>query len=105
MAHPLAANLLLGYLDLAPVAGDTAIAYSLVLSAIALVVLRRSENHLAEQTFPFRLVCPVVDGFRLEDLAARTRGDVLRRRESNAYSLEIALDFCFLIVESRHISI
>ena len=78
VTHPLPADLLLSYLDTAPVADDTPVTDSLVLSAVALVVFGRTEDFLAEQTVPFRLVCPVVDGFRLQDLAGRPFLDVFR---------------------------
>ena len=44
VAHPFAANLLLGHLHTAAVADDAAVADPLVLSAVALVVLRRAEE-------------------------------------------------------------
>jgi len=79
VSHPLAAHLLLGDLDVAPVTDDSAIADSLVFAAIALIILRGSEDLLAEESVTFGLVRPVVDGLRLEDLTARTLGDVLGR--------------------------
>ena len=105
VTHTLAAHLLLSNLDITPVADDAAVTDSLVLSAIALVILGRTEDFLAEETVPLRFVGPVVDRFRFQDLSAGPFGNVLRRSKRDADSLEIALDFCFLIVESRHISI
>ena len=105
VTHPLAAHLLLGNLHITSVADDSAVADSLVLAAVALVVLGRTENLLAEESVPFRLVGPVVDGLRLEDLAAGTCGDVLRRSERDAYRLEVALYFVVFAIESRHITI
>ncbi len=70
VAHPFPADFLLCHLDAAPVADDSAVADPLVLSAVAFVVLCRSEYLFAEETVPFRLVGPVVDCLRLQDLAA-----------------------------------
>ena len=105
VAHTLTAHLLLSNLDITSVADYSAVTDSLVLSAIAFVILGRAEDFLAEETVPLRLVGPVVDRFRLQDLSAGPFDNVLRRSKRDADSLEIALGFCFLIVESRHISI
>ena len=104
MTHALAADLLLRHLDTAAVADDAAVADPLVLAAIALVILGRTENLLAEEAVTLRFVGAVVDGFRLEDLAARTLGDVLRRRKRDADRLEVALYLIVFVIESRHIT-
>ena len=91
VSHPLAANFLLRDLDTAPVADDSAITDSLVLTAVALVILGRAEDLLAEETVSLGLVSPVVDRFRLQDLAARPFGNVFRRSEGDADRREIAL--------------
>ena len=104
MAHTLPAHLLFGHFDAAPVADDAAVADPLVFSAIAFVILGRTEDLLAEKTVFLRLIGPVVDRFRFQDLAAGPRDDVLRGSQGNADPLEIALDFVLFIVESRHIS-
>ena len=67
--HAFTTHFLLGDLNTAPVADNTFVAYTLVLSAMAFVVLYRTKNALTEQAVAFGLVCTVVDGFRLEDLA------------------------------------
>ena len=75
VAHPLAAHLALRDLDAAPVADDAAEPDPLVLAAVALPVLDRTEDALAEQPVLLRLERPVVDRLRLGDLAvAPARG-------------------------------
>ena len=77
VAHTLAAHLFLGHLHAAAVADDALVADTLVLAAVALVVLHRAEDPLAEQAVTLGLVGPVVDGFGLQDLAARLGQDLL----------------------------
>ncbi len=103
MSHPFPADLLLCHLYAAPVADDSAVTDSLIFPAIALVVLRRAEDFLAEKSVSLRLVCPVVHGLRLQNLSARPRDDVLRGGQRDAYCLEVALYLIFFIAESRHI--
>ena len=69
VAHPFPTHLLLCNLNAATVADDATVADSLVLTAMALVVLCRTEDLLAEETVSLRLVCPVIDGFRLQYLS------------------------------------
>jgi hypothetical protein len=64
----LAAHLLFCYLHTATLADTTLVADALVLSAVALIVLDRTENALAEQTVTLRLVGTIVDGLGLEHL-------------------------------------
>ena len=68
VTHPFPADLLLCHLYAAAVADDAAVADSLVFSAVALVVLGRTEYPLAEEAVALGLVCTVVDGLGLEDL-------------------------------------
>ena len=103
VTHPLAAYLLFGNLHTAAVAYDAAVANPLVFPAIALVVLSRTEDLLAEETVAFRLVCTVVDGFRLQDLSTTPFYDVFRRCQRDADRLEIALYLIISIIEIRHI--
>ena len=65
----LATHLLLGDFDTATVAHDTLIADTLVLAAVALVVLGRTKDALAEQAVALGLISAVVDGLRLQNLA------------------------------------
>ena len=64
VAHALAADLRLGDLDAAAVADLALIADALVLTAVALPVLRRSKDALAVQAVALRLQGAVVDGLR-----------------------------------------
>ena len=103
MTHSFSADLLFSYLDLTPVADDSTIADSLVLSAVAFVILGGSENLLAEKTVPLGLIGSVVDRLRLKNLSTGPLGDVLRRSERDADRLEIALDLILFVIECRHI--
>jgi len=64
-------------LDAALLAHDAAMVHALVLAAIALVVLGRSENLGAEETIAFGFERSIVDGFRLLDLAVRPGSDLV----------------------------
>ena len=63
VSRALAAYLLLCHLYTTTVADDTLVADALVLTAMALVVLRRTEDALAEKTIALGLVGTIVDGF------------------------------------------
>ena len=69
MSHPLPADLLLSHLDSASVTDDSTVLDSLVLSAMTFIILGRTENLLAEKTVTLRLISPVVDRLRLQDLS------------------------------------
>ena len=103
MSHPLPADLLLGHLDTAAVADDTAVPDPLVFAAIALVVLGRTEDLFAEETVTLRLVGPVVHRLRLQDLSMGSVDNVLRRCKRDADSLEVAPYLIIFVIESRHI--
>ena len=88
-AHALPAHLRTGNLHAATVADYPLVANLLVLPAVALPVLRRTENPLAEQTVLLRPEGPVVDGLRLGDFAVRPDLDLLRRCQRNADCVEV----------------
>src|SRR3989454_925272 len=71
VAHALAPHLGQRHLDAAAVADHAAIPDPLVLAAVALPVLDRAEDALAEEPIPFRLERPVVDRLGLRDFAPR----------------------------------
>src|SRR5690606_30443355 len=96
VAHALPAHLGAGDLHAAPVADDAAIADPLVLTAVALPVLRRAEDLLAEEPLTLGLQRAVVDGLRLLDLAAGPCPDLLGGSKSDAYSIEV------VYVKARH---
>ena len=83
MAHALTAHLGPGDLHAAAVTDLALVADLLILTAVALPVLRRPENALAEQAVPFRLQRTVVDGLRLLDLAVGPLTDHLRRSDAD----------------------
>ncbi len=91
VTHPFAAHLLLSHLDAAAVAHDAAVADPLVLSAVALVVLRGAEDALAEESVALRLVGAVVDGLRLEHFARRLLENLFRRGQADGDLVEVVL--------------
>src|SRR5690606_16873358 len=89
VAHALAAHLGPRHLDATLVAHGAGVANSLVLAAVALPVLGRTENALAEQAAMLGLERAVVDGFRLDHLAVRPAADRLGRGQPNPDRIEI----------------
>ena len=83
MAHALAPNAAERYFDRAFFADDALVLHALVLAAQALVVLDRPKDARAEQTVAFGLEGPVVDRFRLFDLAVRPGQNLFRARDRN----------------------
>src|SRR5207249_6696702 len=83
-----APHLGLGDLDPAAVADHSAVADALVLAAVALPVLDRAEDLLAEQAVLLGLERPVVDGLGLRHLAMRPAPDDVRCGESDADRVE-----------------
>ena len=88
VAHTLTTYLLLRNLDTASVADDTLITDTLVLTAVALVVLHRTEDALAEQTVALGLVGTIVDGFGFQHLTTRIFQNLLGRRQADGNSVE-----------------
>src|SRR2546425_1232614 len=72
--HALAPHLGQRHLDATAVADHAAVPDALVLAAVALPVLHRAEDALAEQPVPLRLEGAVVDGLGLRYLAPRPPG-------------------------------
>ena len=89
VAHALAPDLRARDLDAALVADGAGVADPLVLAAVALPVLGRTEDALAEETAVLRLERAVVDRLRLGDLAVRPRPDRLRRGQADADRVEV----------------
>ena len=92
VAHALAADLRARDLDAALVADDALVADPLVLAAVALPVLGRTEDALVEQAILLRLERPVVDGLGLGDLALAPLPDLVRAGERDADRAEV-IDF------------
>ncbi len=61
MTHAFATHLLFSNLNTATVADNALVADTLILSAVAFVVLYRAENAFAEKSVALGLVCAVVD--------------------------------------------
>src|SRR5437763_11338728 len=89
MTHPLAAHLLPGHFDAAALADDALVADALVLAAVALPVLRRTEDALAEEAVALGLQRAVVDRLGLRYLARRPVANLLARREPDSDRAEI----------------
>ena len=83
VAHTLSSHLGAGNLYAAAVADFTLIADPFILAAMALPVLGRSENALAEQAVPLGLQGSVIDGFRLLYLAVGPLSNFIRRGQSD----------------------
>ena len=97
VAHTLAAHLFLGHLHAAAVADDALVTDTLVLAAMALVVFHGTEDTLAEKTVAFRLVGTIVNGFRLQHLAARLRQNLFRRSQSDRNGAVTVIHFIVFI--------
>ena len=89
VTHALTAHLGTRDLHAAALADDALVADALVLAAVALPVLRGTEDALAEEPVLLRLQRPVVDRLRLGDLAARPRPDLLRGSEPDLDGVEV----------------
>ena len=106
VAHPLPAHLLARHLDAAALADDALVADALVLAAVALPVLRRAEDALAEEPVALGLERAVVDRLRLGDLAGRPVADLLARREPDTDRVEIVdVDHVLRLFPSRRQSL
>src|SRR5207247_1850856 len=89
VAHALAPNLLPRHLDAAALADDPLVADALVLAAVALPVLRRTEDAFAEETVALRLERPVVDRLGLRHLARGPVADLLARGKPDPDRIEV----------------
>ena len=89
VTHPLASYLRTGNFDAALVADNAFISDSLIFTAVALPVLGRSENSLAEQTVFLGFLSSVIDCFGLGYFAVRPGPDFFRRCNAYLYRVEI----------------
>ena len=89
VAHALAPDLRAGDLDAAALADDALEPDALVLAAVALPVLGRTEDLLAEEAVLLGLQRAVVDGLRLLDLAVGPRADGVRGGQADAQLAEV----------------
>src|SRR5207247_9585719 len=89
VAHALAPHLLAGDLDAAALADDAAEPDALVLAAVALPVLGRPEDLLAEKPVLLGAEGAVVDGLRLLDLTVRPRADRVRGGQADPELFEV----------------
>ena len=89
VAHALAPDLRAGDLDAAALADDALEPDALVLAAVALPVLGRTEDLLAEEPVLLGLERAVVDGLRLLDLAVRPRADRVGGGQADPKLIEV----------------
>ena len=89
VAHPLAADLRAGDLDATALADDPPEAHPLVLPAVALPVLGRAEDLLAEESVLLRAQRAVVDGLGLLHFAVRPSPDRVGRSQSDPQLIEV----------------
>ncbi len=88
MPHPLPANLRLNHLDTTLIADNPAMLHALILPAITLPILGRTEDLGAEQPVFFWFKRPIVDRLRLLDLTVGPGPDFFRRRNANAHRIK-----------------
>ena len=100
MSGTLTANLLLRHLYTTTVADDTLVADALVLTAMALVVLRRTKDALAEKTIALGLVGTIVDGFGFQNFTIGIALDFLGRGQTNSNLGEVIL-YLVVFLESH----
>ena len=91
VSRTLATHLLLGYLNTTMVTYDTLVTDTLVLTAMALIVLGRTKDTLAEQAVALGLIGTVVDGFGFQHLTIRIFQDLLRGGQSNGNLRKVTL--------------
>ena len=89
VAHALAPDLGPSDFNATTLAGDAAKTNALVFAAIALPVLLRTENLLAEEAVLFRTEGAVVDGFGLLDLAVGPSADGVGSGKADGDAIEI----------------
>src|SRR4051794_35967785 len=89
VTHALAADLRASDLNATALADDALVTDALVLAAVALPVLGRTEDALAEEAVLLGLQGSVVDGLRLCDFTGGPGSDLLRRSEADRDGVEI----------------
>ncbi|MPM05098.1 hypothetical protein SDC9_51382 [bioreactor metagenome] len=70
VTNAFATDFLFSHLNTTTIADNTFITDTFVFSAMTFKIFGRTKNTFAEQTVTFRLISPVVDGFRFEYLTA-----------------------------------
>jgi hypothetical protein len=91
MAHTFAAHFFFCHLYPTSVADNPFVADALIFTAIAFIILYRTENPFAEKTVAFRFIGTVVDRFWFEHLAEGPLQDIIRRSQANRDAVEILL--------------
>ena len=99
MTHAFSTHFLLRNFYTASLTCNTFIFDTLILTARALIVFRRTKNTLAEQAITFGLIRAVVNRFRLQNLATRLTQDFVRRSQTDGHFREAVL---FIILFKCH---
>ena len=89
--------LLLCYLYTTTIADIALITNTLILSAMALIVLCGAKDTLAEETVTLRLVGSVIYGFRFKHLAIRIRKNLFGRCQTDCYFGKVCLYLIFFL--------
>ena len=84
MTHTLSTHFLLCYFDTATLADDTFITDTFVLTTMALIVLSRTKDALAEETVTLRFVGTIVNRFRFEHFTAGQSHNLVRGSKTNS---------------------
>jgi hypothetical protein len=102
MAHTFAAHLFLRYFHTTAIAYDTFISDTLILSAVALIVLYGTEDTFAEKTVALGFVRAIVNSFGLEHFAIAALKDFIGASQCQRYAVEALISFIAFLFE-RHI--
>ena len=89
MSHTLSAHFGARNFYAALVAHNALVAYSFILTAMALPVLGGTKNSFAEKAVLFGLLRAVVYGFGFGNLAVRPLADFIGTRNGNLHGIEI----------------
>jgi hypothetical protein len=91
MAHALTTNFLLCYFYPTAITNNTFVTDTLIFTTVTLIILYRAKDSLTEQTIAFRLVRPVVNGFRLQNFTVRPLQDIIGRRQADGDAVKVLL--------------
>ena len=100
VSHTLATYLLFRNFNATTVADNTLVTNTLVFTAMALVILRRTEDALAEKTIALGLVGTIVDGFGFQNFTIGIALDFLGRGQTNSNLGEVIL-YLVVFLESH----
>ena len=85
VSHTFTTHFLLCNFYPATIADNTFITNTLVFTAMAFIVLDRTENTLAEKTVTFRFVCTIVNRFRFQNFTTGVFKNLFRGSQTDGY--------------------